>query len=69
MTNDKSPITLTGLVRVREHCVFTWREPEGGGERSVDIFPTHCTECIKEIQQRGYRLVTESPKPPRDEGR
>jgi hypothetical protein len=24
-------VVLVGLIRVREHCTFTWQEPERGG--------------------------------------
>ncbi len=58
MANDpKPPAMLVGLTRIREHCVFTWQEPEGGGQRSVEVLPSHCAECVAEIRQRGYRLV------------
>jgi hypothetical protein len=62
-----SAVTLTGLVRIRQHCLFRWQEPEGGGERTVDILPTHCAECVKEIQQRGYKSVRDVGERPREE--
>jgi hypothetical protein len=58
MANEpKPPVMLTGLIRVRNHCLFTWQEPEGGGPRSVEIWPSHCAECIAEIRERHYRLI------------
>jgi hypothetical protein len=58
MTKEpKTPVTLTGLVRVREHCVFSWQEPERGGERSAVVLTTHCAACVAELQLRGYKLV------------
>lgn len=50
-------VLLVGLTRVRNHCTFTWQEPEGGGTRSVEIRPNHCDRCIAEVRERGYRLL------------
>jgi hypothetical protein len=53
------PVVLVGLIRLREHCIFTWRETERGGRRSVEVRATHCAECVGELQALGYVLVRE----------
>jgi len=61
--NPKTPVILVGLLRVREHCTFTWQGPERG-QRSVEIVSTHCSECIAEIRRLGYQLIyKEGAKP------
>lgn len=62
--HPKQPVMLVGLLRIPEHCTFTWQEPEGGGQRSVEIVRTHCAECVAEIRKLGYRLVYESGMDP-----
>jgi hypothetical protein len=62
--HPKQPVMLVGLFRIREHCTFTWQEPEGGGQRAVEIVPSHCAECVAEIRKRGYRLVYEGGMDP-----
>lgn len=52
-----SPALLVGLVRVREHCTFNWRRPEGLHERTIDVLPHHCEPCIREVLSRGFRLL------------
>jgi hypothetical protein len=54
---QRPPLVLVGLIRVREHCIFTWQEPEGSAQRSVKILPSHCAECIAEIRRLGYNLT------------
>jgi hypothetical protein len=51
------PVTLVGLLRMREHCMFTWKELQLGGPRSVEIGPSHCATCIAEVRQLGYQLI------------
>ena len=55
----RKPAILVGLFRIREHCTFTWQEPEGGGPRSVEVRATHCAECVAALQESGYLLVHE----------
>jgi hypothetical protein len=50
---------LVGLVRIRGHCLFTWREPVGA-ERCVEILPDHCAECIAEVRRLGFLLIRPS---------
>jgi hypothetical protein len=41
----------TGLIRIRGHCLFTWRERElGVGPRTIEITSEHCEDCIAEIR-------------------
>jgi hypothetical protein len=54
---------LVGLTRVREHCTFTWRKPETGGERMVEIRADHCLECIAELRRRGCHLINPDGSP------
>ena len=55
----QKPAVRVGLIRVREHCTFTWKEPEAGGRRSAEIRTTHCAECVAVLRELGYRLVPE----------
>lgn len=55
---------LVGLIRVRSHCTFTWRKWPHQDQRSVEVRPSHCPECVDEIRRRGYALkfsTTEEP--------
>jgi hypothetical protein len=52
-----------GLIRVREHCNFTWRELEEGGPRHAEVLPTHCKECIEVLRQQGMQLIFLGPRP------
>src|SRR5438067_5215079 len=36
-----------GLINVREHCIFTWRER--GSRRVVELRSHHCQPCIDEV--------------------
>jgi len=56
---SREPVVLVGLIRLREHCTFTWHELEGSGRRSADVRATHCAECVAELQDLGYLLVHE----------
>ena len=51
------PDDLVGLVRIRQHCTFTWRRAARQEQRSVEIFPNHCADCVDEARRRGYTLV------------
>jgi len=55
--DQPAPYVLVGLVRIREHCTFTWRRQEGLGERTVHILPHHCDLCLREARRRGFRLI------------
>jgi hypothetical protein len=43
---------VIGLLRVRNHCLFTWRER--GNRRVVEVSEAHCEVCIEEVRGRGY---------------
>jgi hypothetical protein len=59
VTDDRStPPPLVGLVRPREHCIFTWRQQEGSDERTVVILADHCLQCVSDLRRRGFKLVT-----------
>jgi hypothetical protein len=49
---------LVGLLRLREHCTFSWQEPQGGGRRTVEIYSTHCAACVGELRRLGYVVVS-----------
>jgi hypothetical protein len=41
-----------GLIRIRDHCLFTWRERDfGRGARVIEFTPEHCEECIAELRK------------------
>lgn len=46
-------LDLTGLMKVRGCCVFTWREwrltPADRAERMVEVGPEHCPACLAEL--------------------
>jgi hypothetical protein len=50
---------VLGLIRLRDHCAFTWEEPVGGGQRLARVRNTHCENCIAELAKRGYLTVRE----------
>jgi len=47
---------LVGLVRMREHCTFNWRQPEGAVQ-TIEVLPHHCEDCLREARRRGFRLA------------
>jgi hypothetical protein len=51
-------VVLVGLLRLREHCTFTWREPQAGGRRSAEVRSTHCEACVAELRRLGYDIVS-----------
>ncbi len=53
---------LVGLIRVRQHCTFTWRRNLRHDQRSVDVFANHCADCVDEVRRRGYSLVFTDPE-------
>lgn len=55
--SPKPPVVRVGLMRVRDHCTFAWRQPEGDGQRSVEVVTTHCAACLDDLQRRGYQLI------------
>jgi hypothetical protein len=55
MAGDPTPLRV-GLIRIRDHCIFSWREGDPGNRRHVQVEPTHCRECLTEIGKLGYDL-------------
>jgi hypothetical protein len=53
------PSAIVGLIRVRDHCLFTWRgiapevyTGEGWPPRAVEVRDDHCQACIDEMGDR-----------------
>ena len=46
-------LDLSGLMKVRGCCVFTWREwrqtTSVPAERMVEVGPEHCRACLEEL--------------------
>jgi len=56
---DSTPTVVVGLVRVREHCLFTWRATTREAEKRVTVEPEHCDACIADLPRLGYAVETE----------
>jgi hypothetical protein len=65
----RPPVVLVGLIRLRDHCAFTWEEPVGGGQRVARVRSTHCAECIGELGKLGYLMLREDPSKSEGPGR
>jgi len=54
-----------GLLRVRDCCLFTWRDAGDRKRRTVIIEPRHCRHCIAELRRvgAGWQIVVASPSP------
>jgi hypothetical protein len=50
---------LVGLIRLRDHCTFSWEEPAPGGPRRAEVRATHCPACVAELRTKGYVIVRE----------
>ena len=50
---DPKSYEIVGLLKVRGCCLFTWREADLGGPRTVTIDLHHCEACIAELKQMG----------------
>ena len=64
MTHRSRFDVLVGLIRLREHCAFTWEEPVTGGRRIALVRSTHCRECVTELLKLGYIVRHEDHEPP-----
>jgi hypothetical protein len=51
--------TRVGLIRMRDHCTFTWSEGEGSDVRSVEVRSNHCSEWVAALRGMGFRLDPE----------
>jgi hypothetical protein len=54
--SDK-PAVIVGLLRLRDHCTFSWEEPQSGGRRTAWVRATHCADCVSELERRGYEIA------------
>jgi hypothetical protein len=52
-SSDRERSVLVGLIRLRDHCTFTWSKQEDGGPRTVDVRANHCSECVAELVKLG----------------
>ncbi len=52
-------VEIIGLLKIRDHCLFTWREPERERRRIVEIRSEHCEQCIAELYKMavGWTLI------------
>jgi hypothetical protein len=55
-SSDRERSVLVGLIRLRDHCTFTWRKQQDGGPRTVDVRANHCRECVAELVKLGYGI-------------
>jgi hypothetical protein len=58
------PTEIVGLIRINDHCLFTWRGPapehrrKGVPDRAVEVTDDHCQLCIEEAVTRlGFAVV------------
>jgi hypothetical protein len=49
---DDTP-KIVGLLRVRDCCVFTWRDARDRKRRTIFVEPHHCAQCIAELRRIG----------------
>ena len=47
---------FTGLVRLRDHCTFTWEQREGEPLRTAIVRENHCEACVTAVRELGYLL-------------
>jgi hypothetical protein len=66
------PRTIVGLIRINNHCLFTWRAMDthgtagGDAPRFVEATAEHCRACVDEVVRRGFSVVDladDSPTP------
>jgi hypothetical protein len=73
---DRKPAQLVGLIRVNEHCLFTWRgippedyHGEGQAPRFVDVTAEHCKRCIAEVVENlGFAINGQAQQGPQPDG-
>ena len=39
-----------GVLRVGEHCEFTWHQDEGDTRRIVRVDGSHCRDCVQKLE-------------------
>ena len=43
---------LRGLIKIRDHCLFTWEASADLPDRKrIVVMPEHCTPCIAELKR------------------
>lgn len=55
--DPENPRLSTGLLRVRDHCTFTWFRQAESEQRLVHVREDHCETCIAEVRRRGYDVI------------
>jgi hypothetical protein len=58
---SESQLPIVGLVRVRDHCTFRWSVRGSTEVRTAEVDVSHCSECIEELESRGYVLRPAQP--------
>lgn len=53
-----------GTIKIRQHCTFSWRQPESGYQRIVDIENHHCDTCVSELVRMGGFIFNDRRDPP-----
>jgi hypothetical protein len=49
---DHDPSTeTTGLIKINDHCLFTWCETIATRQRRIELRPEHCAACIDELKK------------------
>jgi hypothetical protein len=55
--STKPPGRRIGLIRIRNHCTFTWQKPADSDQGTVEARANHCPKCLAEVQRLGYQLA------------
>jgi hypothetical protein len=56
---------VQGSIQIRQHCTFSWRQPESAYQRIVDIENDHCETCIAELVRVGGFIYNDLRDPSR----
>ena len=64
MSVGSKPHVFTGLIRLRDHCTFTWEQPEGDPQRTAIVRETHCDRCVAALRDLGYLLRSDTKAEP-----
>jgi hypothetical protein len=61
---DDTP-KIVGLLRVRNCCLFTWRDARDRNRRTIFVEPQHCAQCIAELRRMGpdWNILRADPVP------
>src|SRR5436190_2228167 len=59
-----APVESMGLIRLRNCCLFTWREQEyGRGPRVVEVKRHHCVVCVRELRTIRPPVIVANTEP------